>query len=156
MVSNLLMAMTTRQKQGQTRAEQGSYFLFLLPSLVPSLLNIRRKILLLATACVLAGCLTVFVVERGGFSPLWNHNGDIRRQDHMFLDELMKKQNQQAVLDSNPMVAMQNIGETGTIGSGNDPAPKAELVVNSAVVKRAELVVHSGTVKGPALVRGRH
>ena len=87
---------------------------------------------------------------------MWNHDGDIRGRDRMFLDELRKKQNQQAVLDNNPLVAMQNIGETGTIGSGNDPAPKAELVVNSAVVKRAELVVHSGTVKGPRLARGGH
>ena len=152
----MLMAMTTRQKQEQIRAVEGSYFLFLLPSLVRSLLKTRRKILLFATACVLAGCLSVFVVERGYFTTVWNHDGDIRGQDHMFLDEFMKKQNQQAVLDNNPMVAMQNNGKTGTIGSGNDPAPKAESVVNSAVVKRAELVVHSGTVKRPGLVRGGH
>jgi len=87
---------------------------------------------------------------------MWNHDGDIRGQDHMFLDELTKRQNQQAVLDNNPTVAMQNISKTGTIGSGNDPAPKAELVVNSAVVKRAELVVHSGTVKLPDSSEGRH
>ena len=121
-----------------------------------SLLNSRRKTLLFAAACVLAGCLTVFVVERGNLSTMWNHDGDIRGQDHMFLDELTKRQNQQAVLDNNPTVAMQNISKTGTIGSGNDPSPKAELVVNSAVVKRAELVVHSGTVKLPDSSEGRH
>jgi hypothetical protein len=85
-----------------------------------------------------------------------NHDGDIREQDRMFLDELMKKQNQQALLDNNSMVAMQNAAKTGTIGSRNDPATKAELVIRSTVVKRAEFVVHSGTVKSTALVRGRH
>ena len=116
----------------------------------------KGKTLLFAATCVLAGCLTVFVVERGYFSTVWNHYGDIRGirgQDRMFLDDLMKKQNQQAVLDNNPMVAMQNIGNT--IGSGNDPAPKAELVVNSTVVKRAELVVDSGTVNRPGHLRRR-
>ena len=87
-----------------------------------------------------------------GVEPLRGYPWD-RGQDRMFLDDLMKKQNQQAVLDNNPMVAMQNIGNT--IGSGNDPAPKAELVVNSTVVKRAELVVHSGTVNRPGHLRRR-
>jgi len=119
-------------------------------------MNRRLKILLFAAACVLAGCLTVFVVESGYFSTVLNHDRDIHQQDRMFLDELMQKQNQQAVLDTDPMVAMQNIGKSGVIGSRNDLAPKAELVVNSAIVRRAELVVHSGADKRPVLVRRKH
>ena len=81
----------------------------------------------------------------------------MRVEDRMFLDELIqKKQNQETVLDTNSIVAMQNIGRADTIISGNDPAPKGELVVNSAIVKRAELVVHGGTVKRPELVHRRH
>jgi len=144
------------RKQGLIRAEDGSCFLGLLASLGRSLLNRRLKILLFASACVLAGCLTVFVVEGGYFSTVMNHDPDIRGQDRLFLDELMQKQNQQAVFDTDPMVAMQNIGKSGMIRSGNDPAPKAELVVNSAIVRRAELVVHSGADKRPVLVRRKH
>lgn len=150
------MARTTRRKQGPIRTEGGSSFLFLLASLVRSLLNTRGKILLFAVLCVLVASLTVFVVKSGYFPPVWNHDRDIGGQDRIFLDELMQKRNQQAVLDTDRMVAMQNIGKTSMIGSGNDLAPKAELVVNSAIVKRAELVVHSGTVKRPGLVRRRH
>jgi hypothetical protein len=94
------------------------------------------------------------MVERGYFSTAWNHDQQIRVEDRMFLDEfIQKKQNQETVLNTNSIVAMQNIGRAGTIISENDPAPKAELVVNSAIVKRAELV---GTVKRPELVRRRH
>lgn len=101
--------------------------------------------------------LTVFVVERGHLSTVWNHDQQIRVEDRMFLDELIqKKQNQETVLDANSIVAMQNIVSADTIISGNDPVPKGELVVNSAIVKRAELVVHGGTVKRPELVRRRH
>ena len=106
--------------------------------------------------CILVASLTLFVVKSGYFSTAWNHVRDIRAQDRLFLDDLMQKHNQHAVLDSDPMVAMQTIRKTSMIGPGNDPAPKAELVVNSAIVKRAEPVVHSGTVKRPGLVRRRH
>ena len=100
---NCLMARTTRGKEGLIRAEDGSCFLDLLAALVRSLLNRRLKILLFAAACVLAGCLTVFVVESGYFSTVLNHDRDIRGQDRMFLDELMQKRNQQSVLDTDPM-----------------------------------------------------
>jgi hypothetical protein len=150
------MRVTTRQKRGQIRTGNGSSFLFLLAPLVRSLLNTRRKILLFAVLCVLLASLTLFVVKSGYFSTVWNHVRDIHAQDRIFLDDLIQKHKQQAVLDTDPMVATQNIRKTSMIGSGNDPAPKAELVVNSAMVKRAELVVHSSTVKRPGLVRRRH
>lgn len=112
-----------------------------------SLPKTRRIIVLFAAACLLAGALTIFVVEKGYFSAARFHDRDIRGEDRVFLDDLVQKQNQEDVLDVNRIAAIQNIGKAAMIGFGNDPAPKAELVVNSQIVKRAELVVHSGTVK---------
>jgi hypothetical protein len=132
--------------------------LSVLPSFLRPLLKTRRKIVLFAVACLLAGSLAVFVVERGHFSAVWFHDRDIRGADHVFLDDLLQEQNQKQkdVLDTNPIGSIQNIDKGGMIGSGNDPAPKAELVVNSQIVKRAELVVHSGTLKRAGQVQGSH
>jgi hypothetical protein len=112
------------------------------------------KIVLFAAACLLPGFFTVFVVERGYFSEAWFHDRDIRGEDRVFLDDLVQKQNQEGVRETDPIV-IQNVGEAAMIGSGNDPVPRAELVVNSQIVKRAELVVHSETVKRAGLGQGR-
>ena len=113
--------------------------------------------MLFAAACLLAGSLTVFVVVASGyFCAAWFHDRDIRGGDRRFLDDLVQKPKQEDVLDTKAIAALQNIDKAAVIGSENDPAPKAELVVNSQIVKRAELVVHSGTVKPAGLVRGRH
>jgi hypothetical protein len=129
--------------------------LSVLPSVLGSLLKTRRKIVLFAAACLLAGSLTVFVAERGYFFS-WFRDRDMRGEDRVFLDDLLQKQNQENVLDTNPIGAIQSIGQAAMIGSGNDPAQKAELVINSQIVKRAELVVRSGTLKRAGLVQGRH
>ena len=151
------MARATKQKPGRLRAEDGSYFLSLLRSVARPLLKTRRKIALFAAACLLAGSLTVFVVVASGyFCAAWFHDRDIRGGDRKFLDNLVQKPRQEDVLDSNPLAAIQNIDKASGIGSWNDPAPKAELVVNSHSVKRAELVVHSDTVKPVGRVQGRH
>ena len=112
------------------------------------------KIVLFAAACLLPGFFTVFVVERVYFSEAWFHDRDIRGEDRVFLDDLVQKQNQEGVRETDPIV-IQNVGEAAMIGSGNDPVPRAELVVNSQIVKRAELVVHSETVKRAGLGQGR-
>ena len=39
------------------------------------------------------------------------------------------------------------------ISAGNEPAPRAELVINTEIVKRAELVVLRGTIKRVERVR---
>lgn len=104
------------------------------------------------------GFFTVFVVERGYFSEAWFHDRDIRGEDRVFLDDLVQKQNQnqnQAGVRETDPIAIHNVGEAAMIGSGNDPVPRAELVVNSQIVKRAELVVHSETVKRAGLGQGR-
>jgi hypothetical protein len=147
------------------RAERTSCFgprLFSFGQLWYSLRKPWRKFLLLAAACALVGSVTVFVVERGNFSPVLHHHAgplarDIRDEDRKFLDDLVQKQDQHAVLGGNPLSApVKNIANTGMIGSGNELVPKAELVINSEIVKRAELVVHSGTIKRAELVQPRH
>ena len=74
---------------------------------------------------------------------------DIREEDRKFLDDfLVQKQNQQDRQDGNSLSApVQNIGNARTIDSSPKSVPRAELVINSEIVRRGELVVHSGTVK---------
>jgi hypothetical protein len=98
------------------------------------------------------GCVTLFVARRSdpvALSSISNAGRpaqDIREGDRKFLDDLVQKQNQDDHQDGkSPTV--QNIGKAGTIDSGLKPVPRAELIVNSEIVRRAELVVHSATVK---------
>src|SRR5208282_6113467 len=80
----------------------------------------------------------------------------ISKEDHNFLDEISRKQNQDGQQQGKPAPPEnRNNGETGIIGSGNEPVLKAELVINTAEVKRAELVTHKETVKRAELVRAR-
>jgi hypothetical protein len=76
------------------------------------------------------------------------------REDRKFLDDFAEKKSQDDVLSRNPVSAADaNIAKAGLIGLGNEPAPKAELVINSETVRRAELVVRHGTNKRVELVR---
>ena len=73
---------------------------------------------------------------------------DIRKQDSNFLEDLVQKQNQDDHHDGSPLSASdRNIDKAGTIVSSSKPVPRAELVVNTEIVKRGELVVHRGTAK---------
>jgi len=69
---------------------------------------------------------------------------DIREEDRKFLDDLVRKQNQDGYLVSAPV---ENIGKVETIESSRKSVPRAELVIHSEIVRRGELVVHSGPVK---------
>jgi hypothetical protein len=66
---------------------------------------------------------------------------DVREEDRKFLDGLAEKQNQD---ESSPV---ENLADAETIDSNRNSVPRAELVVNSEVVRRAELVGHDGRVK---------
>jgi hypothetical protein len=91
----------------------------------------------------------------------------ISKEDHNFLIEILQQQNEVA-REGNPGPGeLQNIGPPGIVGSGNAPDLKAELVLNTAeikrsepvrqreTVKRAELVTHNETVKRAELIRSR-
>ena len=114
-----------------------------------------RKLLLVAAVCGFVGYVTVFVAprrdmitQRGNSSRALHLAQNIREEDRNFLDDLVQKQNQDDHHDGNPLSAPdQNIGKAGTIVSSPKPVPRAELVINTEIVRRGELVVHSGTTK---------
>jgi hypothetical protein len=114
----------------------------------------RRKFLLWAAVFGFVGYLTLSVaLRRDTMTQRLNSSHaphlaqDVRKQDQSFLDDLVQKQNQDGRRDGSPPSAPdQNVGKAGTI------APRAELVVNTEIVKRGELVVrepvnHRGTAK---------
>src|SRR5271165_2352098 len=125
-----------------------SFFLRAIPL---SLMKPWRKLLLVGAVCGFVGYVTVFVAprrdmitQRGNSSLAQN----IREEDRNFLDDLVQKQNQDDHHDGNPLSAPdQNIGKAGTIVASPKPVPRAELVINTEIVRRGELVVHSGTAK---------
>ena len=100
-----------------------------------------RKFLLVAAVCGFVGYVTVFVAprrdmitQRGNSSRALHLAQDIPEEDRNFLDDLIQKQNQ-------------DDHRAGTIVSSPKPVPRAELVINTKIVRRGELVVHSGTAK---------
>ena len=115
-----------------------SFFLRAMPF---PLMKPWRKFLLVAAVCGFVGYMTVFVAprrdmitERGNSSRALHLAQDIPEEDRNFLDDLVQKQNQ-------------DDHRAGTIVSSPKPVPRAELVINTEIVRRGELVVHSGTAK---------
>jgi hypothetical protein len=71
-------------------------------------------------------------------SAAYVRSQSISQQDQNFLDEILQNQNADD----------QKQGQrTGTVGSGDEPVLKGELVINSAGGKRSELIAHKETVK---------
>ena len=99
------------------------------------------KYLLVAVVCGFVGYVAVFVAprrdmitQRGNSSRALHLAQNIREEDRNFLDDLVQKQNQ-------------DDHRAGIIVSSPKPVPRAELVINTEIVRRGELVVHSGTPK---------
>jgi hypothetical protein len=143
-----------RRKAGATGGRKASGFKPSLLLLLQRLPKSRRMILLLGAACVLTASMTLFIVEKGYLSA--HHDRDMHAEDHKFLDNLVQKQNQVDDPDTDLLAAAaQNVPKAGMNGSGDGPAPRAELVVNNKIVKRAELVNRGETVKRAGPVRRR-
>jgi hypothetical protein len=131
-----------------------AFLSFCLRAMPFSLTKPWRKFLLVAAVCGFVGYVTVFVTlrrdmitQRGNSSRAFNLAQDIREEDSDFLDRLVQKQNQHDHHDGNPLSDPdQNIGKAATIVSSK-PVPRAELVINTEIVRRGELVVHKGTGK---------
>ena len=103
----------------------------------------------LTGACMFVCCLTVLVAHRREIVSIPISNAgplaqDSREEDRKFLDDLVRKQNQDGNLLSAPV---QTIGEAGTVDSSPKEVRRAELVINNEIVRRGELVVHSGKVE---------
>ena len=78
------------------------------------------------------------------------------REDHIFLEELLRKLNEDAQKQAKSVpVQVQNIQRAGIVGSVDQSLLKAELAVNTTEVKRAEPVNRKETVKRGQLVRPR-
>ena len=110
----------------------------------------RRKSLLVAAVCGFVACVTVFVApirdmmtQRGNSSQAFHLAQDIREQDSNFLDDFVQKQNQDDHHDGNPLsTSDHNYRQSGDNCLSPKPVPRAELVINTEIVRRGELVVH--------------
>ncbi len=68
------------------------------------------------------------------------------KEDHIFLDELLKKQDQDT--QQRPVaVEVQNLVKDGLIGSGNESVPKPDMSVKTAKARRPGPVTREKTVK---------
>ena len=142
-------AMSDANRRHVTLRAPLSFFFRAMPF---SLMKPWPKFLLVAIVCGFVGYVTVFVAprrdmiaQRGNSSRALHLAQDIREEDRNFLDDLVQKQNQDDHHDGNPLSATdQNIGKAGTIVSSPKPVPRAELVINTEIVRRGEMVVHSG------------
>jgi hypothetical protein len=90
--------------------------------------------LILAVVCLIVAYSTVLVAER-------RTTGEVDRE---FLDNIVRQQSQNGETHSAPG---RNLGTGSAIPSNQPAVLRAELVVNSAIVKRGELVVPSEGVK---------
>jgi hypothetical protein len=129
---------------------------FFLRSIPLPLTKPWRRGLLVAAVCGFVGYVTVFVAPRRDKTTKGENASralklaqDTREEDSNFLNDLVRKENQHDHQHGNPRLAPdQNSGKAGTIGSSPEPVRRAELVVNTEIVRRGELVVvHSGTAK---------
>jgi hypothetical protein len=64
--------------------------------------------------------------------------------DRKFLNDIVRQQSQYADTPSAPGL---NIVRDDAIGLNHPAVPRAELVVNGAIVRRGELVVHGGVAR---------
>jgi hypothetical protein len=114
-----------------------------------------RSFLLLTAVCGFVGYVVVSValrrdmmIYRVNSSRTFHLDQDIHQKDSNFLDDLVRKQSEDEHHDGSYLSAPdQNIDRAGTIVSSSKAVPRAELVINTEIVKRAELVVHKGTPK---------
>ena len=88
------------------------------------------------------------ITQRGNSSRALHLAQNIREEDRNFLDDLVQKQNQDDHHDGNPLsTSDQNYRQSGDNCLSPKPVPRAELVINTEIVRRGELVVHSETAK---------
>ena len=91
-------------------------------------------VLVLGVVCLFVAYGTVLVAERRVVGEV----------DRKFLDDIVRQQSQDADTLSAPG---RNIGTASSAPLSPPGVPRAELVVNSAIVRRGELVVHSGIAR---------
>jgi hypothetical protein len=128
-------------------------FVFFLRAMPFSLMKPWHKLLLVAAVFGFVGYVTISVAprrdritQRESSSPALSLAQDVREEDRNFLDDLVQKQSYDDHHSGNPLSAPdQNIGKAGTIVATPKPVQRAELVINTEIVRRGELVVRGGT-----------
>ena len=129
-------------------------FVFFLRAMPFSLMKPWHKFLLVAAVFGFVGYATISsvaprrdrITQREGSSPALSLAQDVREEDRNFLDDLVQKQSYDDHPSGNPLSAPdRNIGKAGTIVAIPKPVQRAELVINTEIVRRGELVVRSGT-----------
>ena len=118
--------------------------IFFLRAMPFPLMKPWRKSLLVAAVLGFAGYITTFVAPRRDMTTQRSNSSralaqGIRGEDRNFLDDLVQKQKQDHHYVGNPPPD-QNIEKASP-----RPAPRAELVINTEIVRRGILVAHSGT-----------
>ena len=108
-----------------------------------------RKSLLVAAVLGFTGYVTLFVAPRRGMITQRSNSSralaqGTRGEDRDFLDDLVQKQKQDNHYVGNPPPD-RNIDKAGTIVPSPRLVPRAELVINTEIVRRGVLVAHSGT-----------
>ena len=129
------------------------HFILFLQAMLFSLMKLWRKSLFVAAVFGFVGYVTFSVAPRGdrithreSSSRAFSLAQDVREEDRNFLDDLVQKQSNDDHCSTNALLAsVQNIDKTGTIFAIPKPVARAELVINTEIVKRGELVVHGGT-----------
>jgi hypothetical protein len=97
-------------------------------------MNPWKIFLFLAVVCLFSAYGTVLLAERRSVGEV----------DRKFLDEVVRQQSQNAQTLSAPGPS---IGTANELSLSQPAVLRAELVVNSAIVRRGELVAHSGLDK---------
>ena len=125
--------------------------IFFLRAMPFPLMKPWRKSLLVAAVLGFAGYVTFFVAPRRDMITQRSNSSralaqGIRGEDRNFLDDIVQRQKQDNHYVGNPLSAPdQNIDKAGTIVPSPRPAPRAELVINTEIVRRGVLVAHSRT-----------
>jgi hypothetical protein len=96
-------------------------------------MNPWKIFLVLVVVCLFVAYGTVLAERRA-----------IGEVDRKFLNEIIRQQSQNADILSAPG---RNIGTDNAIALNHPTVPRAELVINSAIVRRGELIVHRGVAR---------
>jgi hypothetical protein len=127
-------------------------FVFFLRAMPFSLIKPWHKFLFVTAVFGFVGYVTFSVTPKGdritqreSSSHALSLAQDVREEDRNFLDDLVQ-QSYDDHHSGNPLSASsQNIGKARIIVAIPKPVQRAELVINTQIVRRGELVIRRGT-----------
>ena len=104
---------------------------------------------LLCAACVFVLYTTIFLAHRlDSITQRGDFPRETLKEDRKFLDDLFQKTSHDDRTGLGfSLASIQKIDNAGSLESSPKSVPRAELVVNSEIVRRGQLVVHGEAVK---------